>query len=463
MFLVIRKWEQDTIKLFVRGSKMKSKGRLFLYVVLALSIVIGTNVFIKIDAHAAAAPPAAISQIFPDDALATEIQTTLGKSSTAEVVTQTDLDTINSLTLTSKGISSLEGMNYLTNLGTLILTGNQVSDISPLKGLTNLTMLQLSGNPISDISALSNLKNLQALDINDAQVTDITPLSGLTNLKGLGLYNNQLENLSGVNSLHQLRSLNVSNNKLTNLDELQALSNLSVLYANENQINNLQGLSNLNNLFLLDLSANQIVDTTPLAGLTKVQTLYVSNNQISDVTGLSSLINLDWLDISQNKISNIRPLNSLTKLTIIQMTNQLIVNEPISFESTVTIPNLIKNIAEQTIDPDSISDNGVYANEAVTWNLPTYIPKVSYTFIERDTIGNATGNFSGTVEQPLVQYFKATFNIDGQETTENVETGTLLQEPPTPVKEGYTFNGWYDVKQVEQNGTIQPIRCQQMI
>ncbi|MBC8930879.1 internalin, partial [Escherichia coli] len=108
---------------------------------------------------------------------------------------------------------------------------------------------------------------------------------------------------------------------------------------------------NLNNLFLLDLSANKIVDTTPLAGLTKVQTLYVSNNQISDVTGLSSLINLDWLDISQNKISNIRPLNSLTKLTIIQMTNQLIVNEPISFESTVTIPNLIKNIAEQTIDP----------------------------------------------------------------------------------------------------------------
>ncbi|WP_180716747.1 InlB B-repeat-containing protein, partial [Listeria monocytogenes] len=34
----------------------------------------------------------------------------------------------------------------------------------------------------------------------------------------------------------------------------------------------------------------------------------------------------------------------------------------------------------------------------------------------------------------------------GQETTENVETGTLLQEPPTPVKEGYTFNGWYDAK-----------------
>ncbi|MBA5759815.1 internalin, partial [Escherichia coli] len=107
----------------------------------------------------------------------------------------------------------------------------------------------------------------------------------------------------------------------------------------------------------------------------------------------------------------------------------LMVNGLGGFGSTGPIPDVTNDIAEQTIDPDTISDNGVYANEAVTWNLPTYIPKVSYTFIERDTIGNATGNFSGTVEQPLVQYFKATFNIDGQETTENVETGTLLQEP----------------------------------
>ncbi|EAE8347331.1 LPXTG cell wall anchor domain-containing protein [Listeria monocytogenes] len=447
---------------------MKFKGRLFLYVVLALSIVVGMNIFIKIDARAAAAPPAAINQIFPDDALAKEIQAALGKTSTTDVVTQTDLDTIQSLTLTSKGISSLEGMNYLanldylslssnqvsdispiaslTNLETLILSGNQVSDISPLVRLTNLNILQLSENPIRDISSLSNLKNLQALDINSAQVSDVAPLAGLTNLRSLGLYNNKLSNLSGIKNLLQLRSLNIGKNNLTNLDGLKELRSLGVLYAEENQINDLNGLSALTNLFVLELSKNQIADVAPLAGLSSLQTLYLSNNQISDVTGLSSLANLDWLNISQNRVSNIRPLNSLTKLTIIQMTDQLIVNNPISFQNSVTIPNLVKNIAEQTIAPNTISDNGVYANDFVTWNLTNYIPKVSYTFIERETVGNATGNFSGTVEQPLVQYFKATFNIDGQETTENVETGMLLQEPPTPTKEGYTFNGWYDAE-----------------
>lgn len=50
------------------------------------------------------------------------------------------------------------------------------------------------------------------------------------------------------------------------------------------------------------------------------------------------------------------------------------------------------------IDFDLISDNGVYVNEVVIWNLFIYIFKVSYIFIECDMIGNVIGNFSGIVE-----------------------------------------------------------------
>ncbi|MBC2266335.1 LPXTG cell wall anchor domain-containing protein [Listeria sp. FSL L7-0083] len=447
---------------------MKSNRKLFLYIVLVLSIVIGTNIFIKIDARAAAAPPAAITQIFPDDSLAKEIQTTLGKSSTMDVVTQAELDTINTLHIESSGISSLEGMNYVSQLTYLSFSSNQVSDlapignlinleyldlstnqvtnISPLAGLTNLNILQLGGNSISDLRPLSNLNNLEFLDIKDAKVSDITPLVNLTNLTGLVLYNNNVSDLEPIKNLRGLRSLNIGKNTLTSLNGLENLTSLGVLYAQENQITDLQPLSSLENLSAAILTSNQVESIEPLAGLTKIHSLYLSNNQITDVTGLSSLINMDWLEISQNKISNIRPLNSLTNLTTIQMTDQLIVNKPIIFQNTLTIPNLVKNIAEQTIAPNTISDSGIYTNGNVTWNLTGYIPQVSYTFAERDTVGNATGIFSGTVEQPLLQYYKATFNIDGQETTENVETGTLLEEPPTPIKEGYTFNGWYDAK-----------------
>ncbi|EAD9711393.1 LPXTG cell wall anchor domain-containing protein [Listeria monocytogenes] len=449
---------------------MKQKGRVFLRFVLMLSIIVGANIFLRTHVEAAAQPPAAIDQIFPDEALAKEIQLELGKASVTDTVTQAELNSIATLDVSAKGISSLEGMNYLTNLSSFTFSQNQVSDLSPLKGLMNLTLLalydnqvtslapltdlvnlrvmQLSGNPISDLAPLANLGNLIALDINDANISDIKPLIGLTKLTILGISNNQLSDISALKDLHQMISLNVSQNKLTNLNGIQELTKLSTLYAKENQIKDIQSLTALTSLNTLELSSNQIANIQPLQGLINLQTLYLLNNQISDVNGLASLVNLDWLNINQNQISNIRPLNSLKKLTIIQMSDQLIINEPIAFQNTITIPNIVKNIAEQTIDPDVISDNGVYADGDISWTLSNFTPSVSYSFNERDTVGNATGIFSGTVQQPLIQYYKVIFNVDGEEKTEDVETGTFIDEPAAPTKEGYTFTGWYD----EQTG-----------
>ncbi|MBC2183044.1 internalin [Listeria sp. FSL L7-0233] len=314
---------------------MKYKGKLFLYVILSL-LIVGASMFFKINVQAAAAPPAAIDQVFPDEALAKGIQNVLGKSSTADTVTQTELDTITSLDVTAKGIHSLEGMNYVANLSSFSLTNNQVSDLGPLANLNKLVWLELTGN--------------------------------------------QIENLA------------------------------------------------------------------PLANLTSLTSLFLAINQITDVSALAGLGNLEWLNISLNKISNIQPLNSLTKLSTIQMESQQIVNEPLDFETPLTVPITVKNIAGQAIDPKNISDNGVTNYPNITWTLPSFIDKVSYAFNELDTVGNATNTFSGTVEQPLMQHFMAIFDIDGAETSMRVEAGTLIAEPATPTKEGYTFTGWYDTQ-----------------
>ena len=55
------------------------------------------------------------------------------------------------------GITSLAGIENLTNLQELSLTWNQISDISPLAKLTNLQELDLCDNPIQDFSPISNL------------------------------------------------------------------------------------------------------------------------------------------------------------------------------------------------------------------------------------------------------------------------------------------------------------------
>ncbi|MDT0049376.1 InlB B-repeat-containing protein [Listeria cossartiae subsp. cayugensis] len=314
---------------------MKYKGKLFLYVILTL-LIVGTSALFKIDAQAAAIPPAAIDQIFPDEALAKGIQNALGKSSTADTVTQTELDTITSLDVTAKGVHSLVGMNHVTNLSSFSVANNQVSDLGPLVNLNKLVWLELTGNKIENLAPLSNLTSLASL--------------------------------------------------------------------------------------------------------------FLAGNKITDVSALAGLGDLVLLDISQNKISDIQPLNSLTKLSAIQMENQQIVNEALDFETPLTVPITVKNIAGQAIDPKNISDNGVTNYPNITWTLPSFIDKVSYDFNELDTVGNATNTFSGTVEQPLTQHFMAIFDIDGTETSMRVEAGTLIAEPATPTKEGYTFTGWYDAE-----------------
>jgi hypothetical protein len=105
-------------------------------------------------------------------------------------------------------LSSLDGIQYLTNLTSLnLIDCSQLSDISALAGLTNLTRLGLAGcSQLNDISALAQLTNLISLDLRGcSQLSDISALAQLTNLTSL--------NLKGCNRLNDISVLA----RLTNL------------------------------------------------------------------------------------------------------------------------------------------------------------------------------------------------------------------------------------------------------
>ena len=109
-----------------------------------------------------------------------------------------DVIGIKHLNAFTRGIVSLEGIQYLQNLQNLNFWGNQVSDISALQNLTNLWYLYFGGNQASDISALQNLTNLSYLDFRGNQVSDISVLENLTNLWYLDFSNNQVSDISAL-------------------------------------------------------------------------------------------------------------------------------------------------------------------------------------------------------------------------------------------------------------------------
>ncbi len=82
----------------------------------------------------------------PDTALRTAINEALGRGA-LDQLNRGELSQLTSLDISSRGVTSLVGLQYASNLTTLNAANNTISDASPIAGLTNLTNQNLTGNP----------------------------------------------------------------------------------------------------------------------------------------------------------------------------------------------------------------------------------------------------------------------------------------------------------------------------
>ncbi|MCD2246459.1 leucine-rich repeat domain-containing protein [Listeria monocytogenes] len=396
----------------------------------ALTIIIGINVWIGTSGEtevkaANITQPTPINQVFPDANLAEVMKGTLQKPNVSTPVTQDELNAVEKVEK-GRNIASIEGVQYLNNLRVLRLTGmdNSISDLRPLSGLTNLTILAMGNN----------------------QVNDLTPLSGLTNLKELSMNQNQINDINALSGLTSLVSMDLSENQITDISALSNLTNLQVLHMLLNEISDISPLSSLKNLTSLDLTGNQISDISSVSSLTNLVRLHLQGNQIKDVSSLSSLTDLELLDVINNQISDISSLKSLKNLIYLWAESQTIVNRPVNYQENLVLLNNNRDITGELVSPEGISNDGSYTSPHITWSLPDYKKQVSYTFSNGEL---EFGAFSGTVIQPLIEVpvaYNVLFNVDGVETNETVELDSLLTSPTAPIKEGYTFIGWYDEK-----------------
>jgi hypothetical protein len=95
-------------------------------------------------------------------------------------------------------ISSLWGVQNLTEVWRLQLPGGSVTDLSPLSSLTEVTHLVLDAHSISDLGPLAGLR-LGLLSLQANEITDISVLQDLSTLDVIGLAGN--EGLSDIQPL----------------------------------------------------------------------------------------------------------------------------------------------------------------------------------------------------------------------------------------------------------------------
>lgn len=246
------------------------------------------------------------------------------------------LKKLTTLTVNSKEISDITGLEHATNLTSLCLHSNQIQDISALSGSTKLQNLCLKHNQISDISVLANMGNLTVLNLWKNQITDITAVSDLPELTELWLAENKIGDISALSSLTKLEKLFVFRCEISNISAVAGLENLKGLSLHHNKVSDISPVAKLVNLEFLWLGANEISDISAVAGLTDLPKLSFYENQVSDISALAGLGKLTLLEMHNNKIIDISVLTDKTNLAMLKLYD----NQITDASPAVSLPKL---------------------------------------------------------------------------------------------------------------------------
>ncbi|HAJ9218328.1 TPA: LPXTG cell wall anchor domain-containing protein [Listeria monocytogenes] len=400
-------------------------------------------------------------------------------------------------------ITDITPVANMTRLNSLKIGNNKITDLSPLANLSQLTWLEIGTNQISDINAVKDLTKLKMLNVGSNQISDISVLNNLSQLNSLFLNNNQLgnEDMEVIGGLTNLTTLFLSQNHITDIRPLASLSKMdSADFANQMikkpARNFSKTLSVPNNITSIDgtlvtpktISNNGTYDAPNVnwsspSYLPEVRYTFKQDVAVGSTTSSYTGIIIQPLNepVDYNVTFNIDGNTSEVKT----VTEEDLIPEPANptkqgytfdgwydaetggtkwdFTTGQMPANDLMLYAHFSVNSYQVNFDidGAVMNEAVVYdtllNEPTAPTKQGYTFdgwYDAETGGNKW-DFK-TMKMPAndvtlyahftVSSYQVNFDIDGAVTNEAIVYDTLLNEPATPTKQGYTFDGWYDAE-----------------
>ncbi|CWU96224.1 Internalin-A precursor [Listeria monocytogenes] len=400
-------------------------------------------------------------------------------------------------------ITDITPVANMTRLNSLKIGNNKITDLSPLANLSQLTWLEIGTNQISDINAVKDLTKLKMLNVGSNQISDISVLNNLSQLNSLFLNNNQLgnEDMEVIGGLTNLTTLFLSQNHITDIRPLASLSKMdSADFANQvikkPARNFSKTLSVPNNITSIDgtlvtpktISNNGTYDAPNVnwsspSYLPEVRYTFKQDVAVGSTTSSYTGIIIQPLNepVDYNVTFNIDGNTSEVKT----VTEEDLIPEPTNptkqgytfdgwydaetggtkwdFTTGQMPANDLMLYAHFSVNSYQVNFDidGAVMNEAVVYdtllNEPTAPTKQGYTFdgwYDAETGGNKW-DFK-TMKMPTndvtlyahftVSSYQVNFDIDGAVTNEAIVYDALLNEPATPTKQGYTFDGWYDAE-----------------
>lgn len=212
---------------------------------------------------------------FPDVNFRTYLKSTYDKDQDG-TLNETELKAVQSISVKSKGIDDLTGIEKLLYVRTLNCDNNTVKELILDKNF-RLSSVRCSSNQLKNLSVGDNY----ALNVLECHHNPLKSLDVTNNkaLKVLVCNNDQLPTLN-LNQNSILHELDCSQNELETLD-LENNNYLEVLNCSGNRIQNLS-VGQMDRLTELTCTSNQI-SKLDLANCIYLQKLLCGNNQLSEI------------------------------------------------------------------------------------------------------------------------------------------------------------------------------------
>lgn len=206
------------------------------------------------------------------------------------------LASLDSLKLDNNALTTMEGLQALTNLQELSVACNQITSLAPIADLP-IGNLNLSGIPIASLNELSGGKLVSTIFWFDCSPTagEYSVLAEMKNLVGFTCAGSVLEerlpqDFSALANMRNLDYLYIANCQVKNLDFASDKPNLKTLELWDCGITSdmLSGIHDLPALEMLNLSYNRItsIDNLALDTMPNLKTLYLNNNYITSFAPL---------------------------------------------------------------------------------------------------------------------------------------------------------------------------------
>ncbi len=150
---------------------------------------------------------------------------------------------------------------------------------------SQLTSLDCTSYGISSLTGIEDLTNLQVLILDQNPVADLGPVASLLNLEVLSLVGTDVTSLMEIAALDHVRSINVSGTAVTSLDhvvDFPNLENITALSAPISRVPDLSGTS----LKVILLGGSLVTDISGLANVASLETVSLVSTPVGDINAL---------------------------------------------------------------------------------------------------------------------------------------------------------------------------------